>query len=68
MATSEPFFAVKNLNAFYGRAQILHDVSFEMGHEPVAVIGRNGMGKTTLCLTVMGLMVQAKGSVRFEGE
>ena len=68
MATSEPFFAVKNLNAFYGRAQILHDVSFEMGSEPVAVIGRNGMGKTTLCLTVMGLMAQAKGSVRFEGE
>ena len=68
MATSEPFLAVKNLNAFYGRAQILHDVSFEMGREPVAVIGRNGMGKTTLCLTVMGLMAQARGSVRFEGE
>ena len=55
MAASEPFLAVKNLNAFYGRAQILHDVSFEMGREPVAVIGRNGMGKTTLCLAVMGL-------------
>jgi branched-chain amino acid transport system ATP-binding protein len=68
MATSNPFFAVKNLNAYYGRAQILHGVSFEMGTEPVAIIGRNGMGKTTLCLTVMGLMAQAKGSVLFEGE
>jgi branched-chain amino acid transport system ATP-binding protein len=68
MATSDPFLAVRKLNAFYGRAQILHDVSFEMSREPVAVIGRNGMGKTTLCLAVMGLMAQASGSVRFEGE
>jgi branched-chain amino acid transport system ATP-binding protein len=67
MATSEPFLAVRNLNAFYGRAQILQDVSFEMGKEPVAIIGRNGMGKTTLCLTIMGLMTQADGSVRFQG-
>jgi branched-chain amino acid transport system ATP-binding protein len=68
MATSEPFLAVTNVNAFYGRAQILHDVAFEMGAEPVAVIGRNGMGKTTLCRTVMGLMPGASGSVRFEGQ
>jgi branched-chain amino acid transport system ATP-binding protein len=67
MATSEPFLSVRNLNAFYGRAQILHDVSFDMGQEPVAIIGRNGMGKTTLCQTVMGLMAHANGSVRFEG-
>ena len=63
----EPLLAVRDLNAYYGRARILHDVSFEMGHEPVAIIGRNGMGKTTLCLTIMGLMPQASGSVRFEG-
>jgi branched-chain amino acid transport system ATP-binding protein len=68
MATSEPFLAVRKLNAFYGRAQILHDVSFEMGREPLAVIGRNGMGKTTLCMALMGLMAAARGSVRFEGE
>jgi branched-chain amino acid transport system ATP-binding protein len=68
MATNEPFFSIRNLNAFYGRAQILHDVSFEMGREPVAIIGRNGMGKTTLCQSVMGLMAHANGSVRFEGQ
>jgi branched-chain amino acid transport system ATP-binding protein len=64
---SEPLLSVTGLNAFYGRAQVLHDVSFEMGREPVAVIGRNGMGKTTLCLALMGLMTRADGSVRFEG-
>ncbi|MGH2996453.1 MAG: ABC transporter ATP-binding protein [Gaiellaceae bacterium] len=65
---SDPVLALKNLNAYYGRARVLHDVSFEMGREPVAVIGRNGMGKTTLCLAIMGLMTQADGSVRFEGQ
>ena len=64
---SEAFLVVKHLNAFYGSARILHDVGFEMGREPVAIIGRNGMGKTTLCLTIMGLMSRASGSVRLEG-
>jgi branched-chain amino acid transport system ATP-binding protein len=65
---AEALLAVTDLSAFYGRAQILHDVSFELGAEPVAVIGRNGMGKTTLCLSIMGLMAHASGSVRFAGE
>ena len=65
---SEPLLSVSGLNAFYGRAHVLHEVTFEMGREPVAVIGRNGMGKTTLCLALMGLMAHADGSVRFEGQ
>jgi branched-chain amino acid transport system ATP-binding protein len=65
---SEPALVLEKVNAYYGRARVLHDVSFEMGGEPVAVIGRNGMGKTTLCLAIMGLMVQADGSIRFEGQ
>ena len=65
---SEPVLTLEKINAYYGRGQVLHDVGFEMGREPVAVIGRNGMGKTTLCLTIMGLMARADGSVRFEGK
>ena len=65
---SEPVLTLEKVNAYYGRGQVLHDVSFEMGREPVAVIGRNGMGKTTLCLAIMGLMASAHGSVRFEGQ
>ena len=64
---SEPVLTLEKVNAYYGRGHVLHDVSFEMGREPVAVIGRNGMGKTTLCLAIMGLMASADGSVRFEG-
>jgi len=65
---ADPLLVVRDVEAFYGRAQVLHGVSFELGAEPVAVIGRNGMGKTTLCLTIMGLMARASGSIRFAGE
>jgi len=65
---SETLFSVSGLSAWYGRAQVLHDVSFEMGTESVGVIGRNGMGKTSLCLALMGLMPRAEGSVRFGGK
>jgi branched-chain amino acid transport system ATP-binding protein len=68
MSTREPILRVENLNAFHGRAHILHDVSFEVGEEPVAIIGRNGMGKTTLCASIMGLIPASTGSVRFGGK
>jgi branched-chain amino acid transport system ATP-binding protein len=59
---------VKDLNAFYGRAHVLQDVSFKMGHEPVSVIGRNGMGKTTLCNAIMQMPPpRVEGSIAFDG-
>jgi branched-chain amino acid transport system ATP-binding protein len=65
---SDSFFEVEGLDAYYGRAHVLHDVSFSVGTEPVAIVGRNGMGKTTLCASIMGLTPpQATGSVRFQG-
>jgi branched-chain amino acid transport system ATP-binding protein len=64
---SDTLLRVSGLRAFYGRAQILEDVSFEMGNEAVAVIGRNGMGKTTLCQAIMGLVPQVTGSIEFAG-
>jgi branched-chain amino acid transport system ATP-binding protein len=66
---SEPLLRVEALNAFYAGARILHDVTFEMGDEAVAVIGRNGMGKTTLCAAIMGFTPPRKtGSVRVAGQ
>jgi branched-chain amino acid transport system ATP-binding protein len=67
---SEPLLVVENLNGFYGTAHVLQDVSFSMGVEPVAMIGRNGMGKTTLCKAIVGLLGaigHSDGSVRLEG-
>ena len=66
---SEPLLQVKDLCAYYGTAECLHDVSFEMGKESVAIIGRNGMGKTTLCAALMGLSPpRTSGSMQFEGK
>jgi branched-chain amino acid transport system ATP-binding protein len=65
---AEPLLAVGELNAYYGRAHVLQDVSFEMGAEPLAIIGRNGMGKSTLCAAIMGIKPpEAHGSIRFRG-
>jgi branched-chain amino acid transport system ATP-binding protein len=65
---SEPLLAVEDLNGWYGTAHVLQGVSFSMGAEPVALIGRNGMGKSTLCLAIAGLLESAGGSVRLDGQ
>jgi branched-chain amino acid transport system ATP-binding protein len=66
---SGPLLDVRDLDAYYGRAHILQGVSFEMGAESIAVIGRNGMGKTTLCAAIMGIAPPTvNGSILFQGE
>jgi branched-chain amino acid transport system ATP-binding protein len=66
---TEPLLRVHGLNAYYARAHVLQDIGFEVqGDEAVAIIGRNGMGKTTLCKAIMGLTPpSASGSVRIGG-
>ena len=60
---------VDGLSAHYGKARALEDVSFRMGNESVAIVGRNGMGKTTLCNAIMGISPpSASGSIRFAGQ
>jgi branched-chain amino acid transport system ATP-binding protein len=65
---SEVLLAVEGLNAYYGSACVVQDVSFELGEQALAIVGRNGMGKTTLCAAIMGLTPpRSSGSVRFDG-
>ena len=60
---------ITGLSAFYGSAQALEDVTFTMARESIAIVGRNGMGKTTLCNAIMGISPpRAAGSIRFDGE
>jgi branched-chain amino acid transport system ATP-binding protein len=56
---------VKDLNVYYDQVHILQDVSFEIGREAVAMIGRNGMGKSTLAKAIMGLQPARSGSIMF---
>ena len=69
MATSNGgLLEVMDLNAYYGPAHVLQGLDFSVADEPVSVIGRNGMGKTTLCNTIMGIHPSgSSGSVRFGG-
>ncbi len=65
---SEPLLAIENVSAYYGTAQALEDVSFEMAGGSTSVIGRNGMGKTTLCNAIMAIPpARVIGSIRFQG-
>lgn len=64
---SVPLLQVQGLNAWYGAAQILFDVSLQVGRgEVVALMGRNGAGKSTTLKALMG-MVARRGSVQFLG-
>jgi branched-chain amino acid transport system ATP-binding protein len=65
---SEPLLVVEDVHGYYGTAHVLEGVSFSMGAEPVALIGRNGMGKSTLCAALVGLLPSATGSVRLAGQ
>jgi branched-chain amino acid transport system ATP-binding protein len=59
----------KNLKAWYGEAQALHDVSLRVGEGEVAtMVGRNGAGKTTLVRSLIGLHRHVQGSLTFRGE
>jgi branched-chain amino acid transport system ATP-binding protein len=60
--------SVEHLQAAYGPAQVLFDITFRIGAgEVVALLGRNGMGKTTTIRTIMGLLPACGGSAVFEG-
>jgi branched-chain amino acid transport system ATP-binding protein len=60
--------SVEHLQAAYGPAQVLFDITFRIGGgEVVALLGRNGMGKTTTIRTIMGLLPACGGSAVFEG-
>jgi len=60
---------VESINTFYGRAHILHDVSLGVGdREVVALLGRNGAGKSTTMKSIMGLVRPKRGRMRYHGE
>jgi branched-chain amino acid transport system ATP-binding protein len=60
---------IDKINTYYGEAHALFDVSLHVEqHEVVALLGRNGAGKSTTLNTVMGVLAPKSGAVRFAGE
>jgi branched-chain amino acid transport system ATP-binding protein len=66
--TVEPLLALRKVRAGYGDAVVLHDVDLELKqHGSLAVLGRNGVGKSTLLLTIMGFTRLHSGSIVWRG-
>jgi len=67
-APSETVLKVEKVNTFYGKSHILNDASLEIRrHEIVALLGRNGAGKSTFLKSIAGLVPARSGSIVFEG-
>jgi branched-chain amino acid transport system ATP-binding protein len=68
-ADGRPLLKISELDAHYGRSHVLQGVSFELGHESASLVGRNGMGKSTLCNAIMQIRPPSvRGSIEFEGQ
>jgi branched-chain amino acid transport system ATP-binding protein len=66
---AEPLLKLEHVTAGYGSAQVLNDVSFELPeHGSLALLGRNGVGKSTLLLTIMGYTQMRGGRVWWRGQ
>ena len=64
-----PMLDVSGIHTHYGRAEILADVTFRVSSgEVVALLGRNGAGKSTTLKTIMGLVRPSRGEIHFDGE
>ena len=59
---------VSQLNTYYGESHVIHDISLQVNpRESVAIMGRNGMGKTTLLKSLIGLLPTRSGDIQLDG-
>jgi urea transport system ATP-binding protein len=66
---SNVMLEVKDLHTAYGQSEALHGISFDgMANETIAIMGRNGMGKTTLFKSLMGVLPIKSGSIQVAGQ
>lgn len=63
-----PALEIRALNVYYGASHALQGVDLNLRGGVLSVVGRNGMGKTTLCKAIMGLVPVASGSITFAGQ
>ena len=63
----EPLLTLRCLEVYREQAHVLQGVSLTLGNEPLAVVGRNGMGKSTLCEAILGLLPVRSGRISLAG-
>lgn len=69
MTSNTALLRLENVDAFYGNAHILHGLSLHVARgEKVALIGRNGVGKTTVVNTILGLATMRRGALQLGGQ
>ena len=62
-------FRVDSLNVYYGESHVIRDASFVLAEgETLAIMGRNGMGKTTLFKALIGILQVRSGSITLKGQ
>lgn len=67
-AHSSTVLSVRDLHVYYGQSHALQGVDLALDEGVLSVVGRNGMGKTTLCNAIMGLLQPRRGSIKFHGQ
>src|ERR1700680_3994544 len=67
-AAANAILQISGLNVYYGHSHALQGVDLALERGVLSVVGRNGMGKTTLCKTIMGLVRASSGSIRMNGQ
>ncbi|MEO1155405.1 MAG: Tm-1-like ATP-binding domain-containing protein, partial [Pseudomonadota bacterium] len=66
--SATPTLDIRDLNVYYGQSHALQGVDLTLDHGVLSVVGRNGMGKTTMCKAIMGLEPASSGSISFNGQ
>jgi branched-chain amino acid transport system ATP-binding protein len=67
--SSSTMLLLEKVNTFYGKSQVLHDITFDVGDsEIVTILGRNGAGKTTTLKSIMNLVKPRSGKILFNGK
>jgi uncharacterized protein (UPF0261 family)/ABC-type branched-subunit amino acid transport system ATPase component len=65
--SQRPILQIENLHVYYGESHAIQGISLQLERGILSVVGRNGMGKTTLCNTITGLKHARTGSIRVDG-
>ena len=69
MAAGDPILEARGIHAWYGSSHVLHGIDLAIGHgETVGLLGRNGMGKSTLIRTLLGHVTQREGRIHLFGQ